>query len=450
MKNKILVVAILLIAVSNIRAEKTLNFFKSNFTVLSLPSASIDSIKVSSDEMLLIYTTDHLLTTIPLSELDSVNFTGSPVSDYAVVNTKGITRIAYTSVNMGMEVKSTGGTSITELGICWNTRINPTTTNNKVSVEDGMDISDIELKGLAANTTYYARSYAKNTKGIVYGNQLSFTTKNDFPIVLTASAIYQRTTQKAICSGKIIFQGNSNIQERGFCWSTKGNPTINDSKQVDSGTTTGQYTFTLEGLNPDYDYYIRAYAINESGVSYGAPIRVIPVRGNVTYYFAGNANAEYMGETKFKMLTEAMDSACYYFNKYTGYVASIRVDHHEGVPTAEANYWGQLKFGANERYLFVGTAMHEMCHYFGSGTHWKWIEYQNSGFNMPATNALVSTLTNGCQTKLSAGGSHFWPFGCNQKEEVAEGACGLKNEEYLKTMAKLIWEMRLDCGWREY
>ncbi|NDW18993.1 hypothetical protein D0T53_08725 [Dysgonomonas sp. 216] len=448
MKKQLLIIVAIFFAIS-VSAQKTLNLYKNDLSVLKFSTEQIDSIKVSNEQTKLdIYQSDESLTNVTLSEIDSINFSDGNLNNLASIKTLGVTQISFNNIIMGLEVLSTGGSSVAEMGICWNNRKLPTINRSVVKVTPDMDLTDIKLTGLENNTTYYARAFIKNARGVSYGNELSFTTKSGMPIIQTISAVYNRTSKSAYCVGNLVNAGTSEITEHGFCWSTKSGATINDSKKVMDNTALGQYNFTIEDLNIDNDYFVRAYATNASGTTYGKEFRVIPVMGNITYHFAGGATPEYMGEAKFKMLKQAMDSACYYFNKYTGYTANIRVDHHEGVPTAEASYRGQLKFGANERYLFVGTAMHEMAHYFGSGTHWKWIEYQDSGFNLPVANALVNELTNGYYTKLSAGGYHYWPFGCNQREEVGSDPGGFSNEKYLRIMAKLVWAMQQDCGWR--
>jgi hypothetical protein len=55
------------------------------------------------------------------------------------------------------------------------------------------------------------------------------------------------------------------------CWNTKGNPTIADNKTND-GIGTGAYKSNLTGLSPLTNYFVRAYATNSEGTSYGNEI----------------------------------------------------------------------------------------------------------------------------------------------------------------------------------
>jgi hypothetical protein len=78
----------------------------------------------------------------------------------------------------GGGVVSDGNTDITEQGICWSTTENPGTSNS--CSENFSDIGSTtytrKLTGLSPNTTYFVRAYARNDKGVGYGDQVSFTT----------------------------------------------------------------------------------------------------------------------------------------------------------------------------------------------------------------------------------------------------------------------------------
>lgn len=61
------------------------------------------------------------------------------------------------------------------------------------------------------------------------------------------------------------------VTERGFLYSLSNMPSFdNGSDQIiDSGTGTGEYSLTIEGLTNNKRYYIRPYAINTKGAGYG-------------------------------------------------------------------------------------------------------------------------------------------------------------------------------------
>jgi uncharacterized protein (TIGR02145 family) len=77
----------------------------------------------------------------------------------------------------------------------------------------------------------------------------------------------QSTT--ASCSGNVTADGGQAVTDRGICWSTSQNPTIENSK-TSGGTGTGTFTGNLTGLAANTSYYVRAYATNSEGTAYGA------------------------------------------------------------------------------------------------------------------------------------------------------------------------------------
>lgn len=90
----------------------------------------------------------------------------------------------------------------------------------------------------------------------------------NFALITTTDAI--NITQTTVDSGgEVVNDGGTAVIERGVCWSTTELPTINDTKLVDAGTGIGTFTSNLTGLTANTTYYMRAYAINSEGVSYG-------------------------------------------------------------------------------------------------------------------------------------------------------------------------------------
>jgi hypothetical protein len=85
---------------------------------------------------------------------------------------------------------------------------------------------------------------------------------------LSTNIVSEITNSTAKCGGAITSDRNLPVTDRGVCWSTSSDPTINDSKTSD-GTGTGTFTSTLKNLTATTKYYVKAYAINSSGISYG-------------------------------------------------------------------------------------------------------------------------------------------------------------------------------------
>ncbi|WP_396144513.1 hypothetical protein [Flavobacterium sp.] len=104
------------------------------------------------------------------------------------------------------------------------------------------------------------------------------------PILTTAIAT-AITTTNATCGGNITFDGGAPISARGICWSTAINPTITNTHTSD-GIGTGSFLSTISGLIPNTTYYIRAYATNSSGTSYGNQVIITTAIPYFAYVFA--------------------------------------------------------------------------------------------------------------------------------------------------------------------
>lgn len=94
-----------------------------------------------------------------------------------------------------------------------------------------------------------------------------FPSSDVFP-VLTTDSITDITIVSAVCQGSVIQQGGSQLTAQGVCWDTSPEPTIADSHTVEAGEP-GFFESNVTGLSPNTLYYIRSYATNSEGTSYG-------------------------------------------------------------------------------------------------------------------------------------------------------------------------------------
>ncbi len=93
--------------------------------------------------------------------------------------------------------------------------------------------------------------------------------EEDGPLpVLTTFEVEQITATSAVTGGLITSDGGQSVIARGVCWGTSPSPTINDNKTQD-GPGGGSFVSLLTGLTPSTTYFVRAYATNGNGTSYG-------------------------------------------------------------------------------------------------------------------------------------------------------------------------------------
>ena len=197
-----------------------------------------------------------------------------------MVTTLEIAGLSQTTAVAGGNVTSDGGAEVTARGVCWSTSQEPTVEGEHTTDGAGTGEYQSNLSGLTANTTYYVRAYATNSEGTAYGEEISFTTLEEHivvePTVVTVS-VSEVTETTAVTGGNVTSDGGGEVSARGVCWSTSQDPTVEGSHTTD-GTGTGEFVSNLTDLNDNTTYYVRAYATNEQGTSYGEQMSFTTVK----------------------------------------------------------------------------------------------------------------------------------------------------------------------------
>ena len=87
---------------------------------------------------------------------------------------------------------------------------------------------------------------------------------------LTTAQVNSITPTTSTCGGNITADGGAAITARGVVWDTALNPSLEISTgKTSDGTGIGSYTSNLTNLTPNITYYVRAYATNSVGTTYG-------------------------------------------------------------------------------------------------------------------------------------------------------------------------------------
>ncbi len=197
-----------------------------------------------------------------------------------------------------------GANNKSDLGKTYNSGTNPPYFKNP-PLNAGSNIIGADLTITDANCTaisqadwrIYASSYlvgkgaATSTTNITTDKAgLSFATapavgayEGFLPTVSATTSISSVNTTIAQSGGTITADnGAQGITARGVCWSTSANPTIASSKTTD-GTGSGTYSSSLTSLTANTTYYVRAYATNAVGTTYGSQVS-FTTRSSRIYY----------------------------------------------------------------------------------------------------------------------------------------------------------------------
>jgi len=153
-------------------------------------------------------------------------------------------------------INSSSGYLLIESGFCIGTTKNPTVENSVVKVsyeEPNLGTYSDRIVGLEANTTYYVRSYASNSKGVGYGTVAEFkTTENNYGAVQGYFSVS--------ASSKVTFsQGNLQYQASTKTWRFAEHQydMIGDANKNISSTYSGWidlFGWGTSGYNSKYPY----------------------------------------------------------------------------------------------------------------------------------------------------------------------------------------------------
>jgi hypothetical protein len=172
---------------------------------------------------------------------------------------------------------------ITERGFCYSSTSQNPTIYDQTIVVDGIALNEVfeaTITDLDQLTTYYVRPYAKNLvnwqERVGYGTAIEFTTTR----FTSPQVSFTNQDDAKVTSSTIYLQAQienyypTALVERGFIWSTDdSNISIDNAKSVGNyvtvNTTDKVFFTTLQDLQPNTQYYVRAYAIYQmSGEMY--------------------------------------------------------------------------------------------------------------------------------------------------------------------------------------
>ncbi|HTO15660.1 MAG TPA: FISUMP domain-containing protein, partial [Edaphocola sp.] len=192
------------------------------------------------------------------------------------VKTTIVSEITSTQIISGGTITSNGGAKISSRGVCWSTNQTPTIEDSKTKDGIGTGSYISKVTELIPETTYYIRAYATNSIGTSYGEQISFTTTKEIslPSIITIEAT-DVTESSATLGGEIKSDGNSPVTERGIVYSITEKPTLENNKVSAKMDDSKSFTINLSDLKSNTKYYVRAYATNSVGTSYGNDISFV-------------------------------------------------------------------------------------------------------------------------------------------------------------------------------
>lgn len=133
------------------------------------------------------------------------------------VTTIEIAGVTVSAATCLCNVADDGGAEVTERGACWSDRPNPSVSNSTYANGTGLGDYEVSMTALEPGTTYYVRAYAKNRKGVNYGEELSFTTlENLVPPMGALNGLFTVAEGRQVWFSVGNLRYNAAIREWGF------------------------------------------------------------------------------------------------------------------------------------------------------------------------------------------------------------------------------------------
>ncbi|MGV3766173.1 MAG: hypothetical protein ACO1NW_08605 [Chitinophagaceae bacterium] len=336
------------------------------------------------------------------------------------VNADSVSNITTASATFYGNVPSNGGAALSDRGIFIGSTATPTENKTTATSYQTNGRFTVELKQLTPNTTYFIRGYATNSKGTAYSKDLQFTTTGVPQAEVFTDTVFASGAHTLFAAGKIVDTKGIAMKEVGICLSKNATPTIADTKIAAASSSEQNLFFRFNNLEPATTYHIRAYGTNTYGTTvYGSDVTVTTIaRGNVTYTLNQNAYPTDDEKAAYARIKSAFDEAVVYYNNYTSITKHLTVNYNPGVQTADATFAGNVRFGSNTGYQKTGTALHELAHTVGVGTHAVWNQLIQGGvYQGKNANAMLRFMTRTPTETIKGDGLHFWPYGINGANE---------------------------------
>lgn len=171
-----------------------------------------------------------------ISLLGLIGCEKDPVVYPVTVETSNNVEFVQNGVKVQGKIKSEGNQRVTvdKYGFCYATTPEPTIYDNIIVIGNSFESSTFSgvITYLSSSTKYYVRAFAENTTGIVYGNDVIFTTKT-FPVVNTLSVLNITTTSITVEAEAL--KSEEKLTQLGVLFSDiSEEPTISEGKLVEA------------------------------------------------------------------------------------------------------------------------------------------------------------------------------------------------------------------------
>jgi len=307
----------------------------------------------------------------------------------AVVSTNSAMAMNYSSGLVSGTIVNAGGGLITEKGVCFSTYSGPTVNNYKVINADTGSVFSVNILYLLPSTTYYVRAYAINAGGTAYGNELSFTT-----LPFTSNPALNGNFVKQ----KIITHSTSGtLSNATYYYDSLGR--LSYYKSANSIL----YNYNGNSLYPSSDGVSNYYKYDNIGTNLVSD-SIISGYGNITCTFNNTTNTINGDRAKIQLMQGGSNSddqtnhIVYNYNNVSEFDYSdyYQLMAPQNLPVnSYSSYSAQYTYTTylNPEYSIKAIMVNDLT---GMNSYWY------TSYNMPLTENLVITNSNGNKTTVTS------------------------------------------------
>jgi len=273
---------------ANIKSNGGAPITESGFVYSTKPGATINDSKWINTSGATYYTAkiENLVNAIPyyirsyainsvgVSYSSEISFKTYAYS-YPFIDPLTVNNIDATRVHLSSNFTNNGGDVNATWGIVYGNAENPTLADNIATTIFPLKGTghpfEAYISNLNPNQTYHARTYTQNVLGVFYTYDVHFTTTSISVPTVDAVTLLLVNKDLVQLGSQVILDGGSDILEAGFVYSTSPVPTLADNKAVSDYFFSPGYQAScqLKNLTLRQTYYVRCYAQNATGTSYG-------------------------------------------------------------------------------------------------------------------------------------------------------------------------------------
>jgi hypothetical protein len=227
----------------------------------------------------------------------------------------------YTDATLSSTAGDGGDLTVTiiERGFCLREQTADPSTDSMIPSGAGTGYFEKRIEGLKAERKYIVKAYAISAVSDIdlelteYSKDTIISTRQDKPTVVTDEVADNAVSNgNADITGTILDEGMDAVLEAGICWSpTNPEPDYTDDSYELSSVNERKLTVRLTGLRGGVTYYVRAFARNGQGISYGEARKFttpsifsdnlskfegnVPLPNSSTYYATNNGTFYLLG-----------------------------------------------------------------------------------------------------------------------------------------------------------